>query len=825
MNDPSRPPQRGFGVSTLRDPIERRFGSLGRIIYRRAWLTIALVFAGVGALCTQIPNIVIDTSTEGFLQPDDPIRMTFAGFRERFGRDQAVMVAVETTDVFDLVFLAKLRALHEEIESGVPNLQDVTSLVNVRNTRGEGDELIVKDLLEDWPENQAEVEQIRERVRANPLYVDQLISRDERITTILAKPDVYSSIGQEFDALEGFDSDEQAARDNLEYLTGEENSELVAVIHAIAQRHEGENFRILIAGVPVMIDRIMRAMVEDMARFTALSLVVIGLFLALLFRRVAAVILPVSVSGLAMLSTVSIMAMIGVPISSTTQITPSFLLAVGVGGAVHILVIFYQSTARGECKEDAIAFAMQHSGLAVLMTSLTTAAGLLSFVSADIAPVVDLGIITPIGIMASLVFSLILLPALVAVFPMKSSDRTAATRDSATRRALIACGDWATSHAWRTVGLWAVLLLTCILGATRLELSHDPVRWFAEDDPLRIAIEELNEKLNGTMYVDALIDTGVENGAQTPDFMNRIEEVRSYVEGLSENGVYVGKTISIADVVKETHQALNENRPEFYVIPQDKRLLAQELLLFENSGSDDLEDLVDSQFRETRFTMKMPLVDAVHYARMLGRIEAKISDVFEGVAQATLTGEARMMSHLISILSVNLMKTYALAFAVITPLMMLLLGSVRMGLLSMIPNLAPVIVTLGFMGWFGIPLEVFTILIGSIALGLAVDDTIHFMHNFRRYYERSGDAAWATRETLGTTGQALLFTTVVLSSGFFIYMFASMSNLFYFGLLTGITILVAFLADLLLAPALMVIYSRQATAPDTAEPCAEVPSA
>jgi predicted RND superfamily exporter protein len=269
----------------------------------------------------------------------------------------------------------------------------------------------------------------------------------------------------------------------------------------------------------------------------------------------------------------------------------------------------------------------------------------------------------------------------------------------------------------------------------------------------------------------------------------------------------------VTDVVKETHQALNENRPEFYGIPQSRELLAQELLLFENSGSDDLEELVDSQFREARITLKMPFADTIHYESFFDRLLVGAEEIFDGAATVTFTGESRLMTWLISTLSISLIKTYALAFSIITPLMILLLGSVRTGLVSMIPNLAPVTVTLGVMGWFGIPLEVFTMLIGSIALGLAVDDTVHFMHNFRRYFERSGDVRYAVRETLATTGQALLFTTIVLSSGFFIYMFASMRSLFHFGLLTGITIVVAFLADLLLAPALMSILARFVTKP------------
>ena len=145
------------------------------------------------------------------------------------------------------------------------------------------------------------------------------------------------------------------------------------------------------------------------------------------------------------------------------------------------------------------------------------------------------------------------------------------------------------------------------------------------------------------------------------------------------------------------------------------------------------------------------------------------------------------------------------ASPVIVPLMILLIGNFKIGIVSMIPNLTPIVIVIGMMGWLGLPLDAFTLLIGSIAIGLAVDDTIHFMHNFRRYYERSGEVIVAVRETLASTGQALLFTSLVLSTGFFIFTLASLNNLFFFGLLTGLAILIAFLADLILAPALMAV--------------------
>jgi len=158
-------------------------------------------------------------------------------------------------------------------------------------------------------------------------------------------------------------------------------------------------------------------------------------------------------------------------------------------------------------------------------------------------------------------------------------------------------------------------------------------------------------------------------------------------------------------------------------------------------------------------------------------------------------------------------RAYVIALAIITPLLVLLIGRVRIGLLAMIPNLAPIILTLGLMGWAGIPIDAFTLLIGSIAIGLAVDDTIHFMHNFRRYFEASGDVRRAVHETMTSTGQALLYTSLVLSAGFFIYTFATLHNLFYFGLLTGLTIILAFLADVILAPALLALVAKPAESP------------
>jgi hypothetical protein len=789
----------------MRERIERAFEAWGHVVYRRAWVIIALCLAAAGGLITQLPRLELDTSTESFLKKNDPIRLTYDAFREQFGTDQRVLIAIEPPEVFDLDFLKRLRAFHQDLEDEVPKLQEVSSLINARDTRGEGDQLIVEDLLEDWPASEEALARVRERALANPLYRDQLLDREARLTTVVLEFDTYSSLDAPDDTLAGFDdSAAPAAEAPRPFLTGEENSAVVLAIEEVVQRYEAPDFRIHMAGVPIMMHEFQVWMVRDMSKFTLLAVATIGLFLAVLFRRVVGVALPLLVAVLSVGTTFGLIAALGYAIMLPQQILPSFLLAVSVGGTVHLLVIFFQHLARGNSRRDAIAHALGHSGLAIVMTSLTTAGGLSSFVAAELAPIAQLGITAPLGVLIALIFTLLLVPALLAVFPLRA-DRGETQAGRRTRSALVAVGDLATRHALAVALIWVGLLGASALGAAQLRFSHQPLLWFPEETPFRQATELMNDRMRGSMYMEVLVDSGAENGLHEPELLNRLDEMRRWAGGVQRGDIYVGKTVSIVDVVKEIHQALNENRADFHTIPQDRQLVAQELLLFENSGSDDLADVVDSQFRVARFNMKLPFEDAIQYAPFMDTVEENFARILGDQASFRLTGLMAIMARTFTAVMHSMAWSYVIAFLVITPLMVLLIGNVRVGMLSMIPNLAPILITLGVMGWLGLPLDAFTLMIGGIAIGLAVDDTIHFMHNFRRYYERSGDVRDAVRQTLSTTGQAMLFTSLVLSTGFFIYALATLRNLVTFGLLTGFTIIVAFLADALLAPALMAL--------------------
>ena len=792
----------------LRARIEASFRAWGHTSARHRVPIIVVMLAMAGLLAAHLPGIRVDTSTQSFLHRDDPSRMAYGEFLEQYGSDQLILIALQPPRIFEAEFLAKLRTLHDTILEEVPFVEDVTSLINVRETRGIGDELVVRGLLEDAPFSAGELDEIRRRALENPTYRNFVLSEDGHTTTLVVELQTHSNTGANTDDFGGFADTEETAEPSDE-LTGEEERAAVDALLALVERAREPGVIVHVTGGPVTSAQLTDQMSKDMTVFLVASLVAVGAFLFALFRRVSAVLLPLGIVLLAVASTFGVMAMLDRPLGVPTQILPSFLLAVGVGGAVHLLTFFFRRFDAGATCEDALADALHHSGLAIVMTALTTAGGLVSFVVAEIQPVADLGIFAPLGIGLGVTYCMVLLPALLHCLPLKRLAPRDSDRPDWIERVLTKIGDRCVHRPRTVLACMSAILVVALLGTTRLDFSYDPISWFPLEHPVRAGTEFANEELGGAVSLEVVIDSGRENGLHEPDFLRRLDALQTEVEGLTgAGGVRVGKSFSIVDVSQEIHSALHENRPEFRVIPDERALVAQELLLFENSGTDDLEDVTDPMFQQARLTLKLPYAAPSHYQAFIGEVDRLASGHFPQDDAVTTTGYVTLMTRSLDAISISLRKSYLIALAIITPLMFLLLGTLRTGVAAMVPNLAPIALTLGLMGWLGLPLDTFTLMIGSIAIGLAVDDTIHFMHGFRRFHDESQDTPAAVRKTLHTTGHALLVTSLVLSLAFFVYGFASLTNLARFGLITGTTILFAFVADISLSPALMALSTR-----------------
>ncbi len=717
--------------------------------------------------------------------------------------DRALLAVRAPTGLFAPSFLAKLAALHEDLEAHVPFTGKVTSLLNVRSTRGAGDRLVVEALFEEWPRSEEGWAELERRARANPLYQDLFVSRDGRWTLLVVEPDPYAAVAAAQPALDvtaGFD--DEPASDVLPVLSTAHYREIHDAVQAVADRHRG-GLEILVGG-PLPMGAIIAGGIErDFGVLLGAATAVIGGLLLLVFRRLSSAVLALLVVLLSLASAIGLMAWLGIPLDIGTQVLPSFLLAVGIGYAVHVLTIFSQRFRENGDKPAAIAGALEHTGLPIVMTGLTTMAGLLAVAFTYLVPLERIGVFAPLGVLMAVTSSLVLLPALLAVLPIAPATPQALPRIA--ERALVRLGDFSVAHRRSILGGLALVLLLSVGGIQRVGFSHNPLLWVDEDSEFRRANAVLEEQFGGAFEIDLLVRAREEGGLRRPELLRALDSLEARLLALETRGIAAAKVIGLHGVVKEIHQALHEDDPAFYAVPEEVDVVAQELLLFENSGTDDLEEVTDTRFGLGRVSVRVNFADGYALVPYGDLVDRTAKEALGTLADAELTGFFALSVRTFSALNESLVRSYAIAMIVIGALMLLLIGRVREGLAAAIPNLAPIFVTVGIMGYAGLPFSIFTLLVANIALGLAVDDTIHFVHNYLRDREDGGDPVGAVRRTLASTGSALLFTTVALLCGFSLFAFASLENLAAFGLLAALAIGLAFVADVLVAPGLMVI--------------------
>ena len=808
-------------MKDIRAKIETGFERLTRVIYRNRLKTLVLMLMLIGYMGSQISNISIDTSTEEMLHKSDPSRIEYNKFKDQFGNSEYSIVLVEAPEIFTPVFLTKLKALHIELEDSVPHLHEITSLLNVRSTRGDGDTLLVDDLLKDWPERTYDLDEIKKFATNNAFYVNNILSENERYTAIIVENRAgITESSDDDDSLDGFgDDSEETVNDTvktagplkmLPSLSPAENAFIKDTISTIIKKYQAQDFKVSYTGGAVMVDAFNRETDLNMKKFFLLTTFAIIVFLIALFRRVTGVFFPLFVVSSSTMSTMGIMVLSGTAISMMTTVIPAFLTAVGIADSIHVLAIFYRTYQEGKSKEDAICYAMGHSGFAILMTSVTTAASLLSFSFAEIATIADMGIFASIGVMLALVYTIILLPALIAIVPVRFKAVEKEKKKSIVMdRVLLFFANLSTTHPVKIVGICIMLTIVSVYYITDLKFASNIVNYFPDDHPAKIDLKTIEKQLNGTLAVEIIIDTKQADGVHDPIILNSIEKLSKKILQIQNDELHVGKVSSIIDIVKETNQALHGNDASYYKIPQEKKTVSQVLFMFENSGSDDLEEITDNQFSKARVTIKTKWADSVVYKHFIKDLETMFNQEFQGKATITVTGISALLARTIPAAMHSMAKSYIIALVIITFFMLILVGDIKLGLLSMFPNLLPIIMVMGLIRICGLDLDINTLFIGSIAIGLVVDDTIHFMYNFRKYYKLTGDSKKAIEETLLGTGRALLITSIVLCANFFTLLTGSLNNSKIFGLFTGLVIIFALLADFILAPALMTLATRK----------------
>ena len=775
-----------------------------------AMVVIVIILLGFGQ---SLRYIEVDSEMENFVDASAEVRVIYSQAKEQFGRNDVVMLGLRGK-VLSTQFLTDMKALQDRIETELPYIDDVTSILNTPFQKGSEDSLEVLDLVGEIPQTQPELDQVEQRIQQSPLASSIMVNVDRSMALIMIEPATYDYGSNNSTSDEGLDdlfssdvfSDVNAVIDasvsDLPFVTQPQLSEMLLQLDLILADYPDLNA--IKAGMPAMNIALQHTMKTEMSFFIQLTIGLIALTLILFFRQLNAVVAPMLAVLMALLLTMSLLVITGNKIQVPLILLPSFLLAITIGDAVHLLTHFYRSFNSGESRLDAMFHAVQRTAIPMLLTSLTTAGGLLSLAIADVVPIRNLGIFAAIGVMLAFILTIVVIPVLVMLLPIRKAKTE--QKPSLMKAGISRWSIFVWQHGGKLSLVWLVACLLAIPQIAKLNFSHDPMNWMPDNLEIVQSTRIIDQQLSGTMTLDIILDTGTRNGAKNLAFLRKVADWQERLEVYKTPTVEIKGVNSLVDVIKESNRALQGEGHNS--LPQSQQLLNEELFLFENSAADQLYQLVDSDFQKLKVTLVLPWSDILYYEAFVHELQQQGDDIFGQDTLVQVTGLIALLAGTMVALVKSIAVSYMVAAGVIAIMMMLLLNSFRLGLLTMIPNIAPILVVMGLMHPFGIELDMLTMLVATIAIGIAVDNTVHFTHHFRHGLELGHDVETAMTDAFSGAGQALFTTCIVLTVGFYVFLFSEVHSIFNLGFLCGTAFLLAMISNFTLTPYLLRWYFK-----------------
>jgi len=753
----------------------------GRLVVRRPGLVLALVAAvslaalhGVVDLRTGALRLAVDPAIDRMLPEGDDERAFYDRARQLFGSDELLLVVL-VGDVFAPDALAAIQRLTAAVEAQ-PGVGRVLSLANALDVRPADGDVEVAPFFETPPADPAARVRLRERLLAHPMYGGSLVAADARATALLVS----------FDRRLRGDAPRAELSDRLGALAEAERGPLDAFV----------------TGVPRIKAELGRTVLAELSFVLPAVLALAAALCAVAFRSVRGVLLPIGAIALSLVWTLGAMGGSGSALNLVTTIVPPLVITLGFAAAIHVTAEYYQvlrHAAAGTASLDpashrqAIARVLEEMGLAVAVNGLTTALGFASLLTSPVGAVREFGLWSVVGVVATTATALSFVPAAFALLgPPRRLPRGAESgwlEDAAGRLAAFDVRH----RRWILAAALAALALA-VWGATRIHVATGYVTDFAADSPLRRSYDAVNEHLGGANAFFVVVEGDRAGAFAEPENLRALHELQAWLEDQPE----IGATASLADGVMLLNRAFAGDESAALSLPGSPRLVKQ-LLLF---GGDDLKrGFVDDPLRTANITARTSLDDSASMAALVERIDARLAELPRRLV-GRVTGDAVLLNRSVDSVARGQLESLGTALFTIYLTLAALLTSFRVGLVALLPNALPIAIYYGALGWFGIPLTLTTSLIGSIALGIAVDDTVHYFTRFNLEARRLGDERRATASTLRAVIRPVTFTTLGLCLGFLVMTSSELRSQAQFGVLAAFTLAVAWGVDLTLSPAL-----------------------
>jgi predicted RND superfamily exporter protein len=729
-------------------------------LFDRRGLAVALVLAVTALAGWMARGVGVDNAVEIWFLDDDPALIAYQDFQQTFGNDEVVVLAVTDPDgLLDAQGMATVRALGDQALA-VEGIAEVRSLATILDVSATPESLdlhpLVPDDLDLLPAD------FRDHVLADPMLVDQLVSADGTTALVLARMDAADDI--------------DARRDGI-------LAELEAATADVPHRS---------AGIGVIYAALNKLATVDSAVFIGGSYVVIFLLLLVLFRKLSPVLVSLVVVGV---GAVWLMGAFGAgdrDINMVTMVLPTLVVIIGISDCVHVLN-HAAALPQGGTRRERVVQAVSFMFWPCLFNTLTTAVGFLALMTAPMAVVRDLGLYAAIGM--GIAFVLAIVGCTVALASPRAEPKL--PDDSLLLRAVQAATEVGLRYPTQVLVITGLLGLTSALGIARLEVDTYSIDFLYDSHPVKQDSAAIEAEFGPYMPLEVVVQA--DEGVLTPEILGA---VWAWQDAAVDQVDTLGWSRSAADVVARMQQVLTDGRPESAGIPSSEAAIAQALLIYDTEPESDLDSLVAAGDTQLRVTFGMDMMSARGMEETLEQTLA-LAELPPGTSvqpSGYLPLYVRMMDYIVR----SQITSFGLAFVIVFTLLSVLFKSVRVAALSVPANLVPVLFVLGVMGLVGIRLDVATVTIAAIVLGLVVDDTVQFLYRYRAEFRRLEDHEAAVRETSRTVGRSLATTTLVLALGFSVLGLADVKSVAYFGVLIALSMVFALIMDLVVMPALIV---------------------
>lgn len=715
----------------------------------------------------------------------------FHQFKETFGHDANVLAIgfknndiykVENFKAFDQMCrnIGQLEGLNEVI--GLPNIYKLQ-----RNDAKRKFDFV--KLFDSIPNTQADLDIKLEEFRSIKFYQGHLYNPDNGATTVLV------TLAPEYN-----DSKRRIS------LIGEVES-IVDVFSAKSgiQPHY--------AGLPYVRTTMTREVNSELKMFLLMSLGITAIILFIFFRSFSAVIFSVLVIGVAVISTMGSMALLGYDVSLLTGLIPPIIVVIGIPNCVYLLNKYHQEFVKHNNKIKALSIVIRKIGIVTLITNFTTAVGFLVVISADITILREFGLVAGINVLGTFIISIILIPTVFSFLPDPKLKHTQHLNFKLMKGFLAWLDHVVIHHRKSIFVVTSILVIVSLWGSWKVYSVSYMVEDLPKESRVRTDLAFFEENFGGAMPLEIVINAHDPTILKNTRFLEKLDQFQTFLSEIPE----LSESVSVLNFIKGARQAYWAGSPDFYSIPtnQDKGRILSYLKRSERKGSDNmLKSLVDTT-GQIRISLKVADIGSKSMDTLIHqvivpeaeRIFKTPDDKIKEAIDFEITGTTLLFIKGNKYLIKNLRESLVMAIALIAIIMGLLFRNVRMVVLSIVTNLVPLAVTGALMGYMGIPLKPSTALIFSIAFGISVDDAIHFLAKYRQeLFANDFQVKISVQKTIKETGASMFYTSIVLFSGFIIFAFSSFGGTVMLGILTSTTLLIAMITNLVLLPALLITF-------------------